>query len=188
MMTESPFVSHTAETAPEGSRPIVQGSLKKFGFLPAPVSKMAESPELLGMFMNGIGTFDKTTLAPMEREVMVLTFATYVECHYCVAMHSTMLAAQNAPEELVTDLREKKPLSDPRLEAMRQFTLAVIDTHGQVARNDMDSFFAAGYTQRNALEVVMGIGVYTMSTYANRMTEAKLDPPFQKYRWEGPAQ
>ena len=33
-------------------------------------------------------------------------------------------------------------------------------------------FMAQGYTSQNALEVVLGIGTYTMSTLANRLTGA----------------
>jgi hypothetical protein len=36
--------------------------------------------------------------------------------------------------------------------------------------------FGSGYTRRQALEVVLGIGAYTMSTYANRLTGAPIDP------------
>ena len=32
------------------------------------------------------------------------------------------------------------------------------------------SFLASGYTAQNALEVVLGIGTYTISTLANRLT------------------
>ena len=37
-----------------------------------------------------------------------------------------------------------------------------------------------GYTLRNALEVVLGIGTYTMSTFANRLTSAPVDEPFAR--------
>ncbi|KJY42450.1 alkylhydroperoxidase [Streptomyces sp. NRRL B-1568] len=184
-MTESKFVSHTPESAPEGSSRMLAGAQQKFGFVPAPVAKMASSPELLATFQQNLGAFDKTSLTAMEREVVVLTMATFVECHYCVAMHSTMLAGQQAPEELIEALRAGEPLQDARLEAIRKFALAVLETKGGVADQDIDAFFAAGYTQQNALEVVLGIGTYTMSTFANRLTRAELDAPFEKYRWEG---
>ncbi|MFJ6697187.1 hypothetical protein ACIQM4_14105 [Streptomyces sp. NPDC091272] len=35
----------------------------------------------------------------------------------------------------------------------------------------LEAFCAAGYTRRNALEVVLGIGTYTLSTFANRLVE-----------------
>ena len=36
-------------------------------------------------------------------------------------------------------------------------------------------FLTSGYTSQNALEVVLGVGTYTMSTLANRLTRAPLD-------------
>jgi hypothetical protein len=38
------------------------------------------------------------------------------------------------------------------------------------------AFLDSGYTSRNALEVVLGIGTYTLSTFANRLTNAPVDP------------
>lgn len=43
---------------------------------------------------------------------------------------------------------------------------------GAVSDGEMAEFQAHGYTRRNALEVVIGIGAYTLSTFANRMTRA----------------
>jgi hypothetical protein len=40
---------------------------------------------------------------------------------------------------------------------------------------------AAGYTTQNALEVVLGIGTYTMSTLANRLTGAPVDDQLAAY-------
>ncbi|MFJ9845852.1 carboxymuconolactone decarboxylase family protein [Kitasatospora sp. NPDC101155] len=182
-MTE--FIRHDLSSVPEKSRPIMENTAKGFGFIPAPVALMAESPELLEGFMTGNGLFNKTTLSPLEREVLILTMATRVECHYCVSMHSAMLTRQGADQKLIGALRTRTPLEDPKLEAMRVFTLAVMDGYGHVSPETMDAFLGAGYTRRNALEVVLGLGVYTISTYANRMTEAPLDEPFKAFEWHG---
>ncbi len=40
---------------------------------------------------------------------------------------------------------------------------------------DLRDFLAYGYTEQNALEVVLGIGAYTLSTLANRLTGAPVD-------------
>jgi alkylhydroperoxidase family enzyme len=47
-----------------------------------------------------------------------------------------------------------------------------MDTAGDVDDLAMESFLAAGYTPRQALDVVLGIGAYTISTFANRLTRA----------------
>ena len=48
-------------------------------------------------------------------------------------------------------------------------------TAGDVGEPALRAFFGHGYTERNALEVVLGIGTYVMSTLANRLTGAPVD-------------
>jgi len=48
---------------------------------------------------------------------------------------------------------------------------------------DLATFTAAGFTTRQALEVVLGIGAYTLSTFANRLTRAPLDEPMTPFAW-----
>ena len=49
-----------------------------------------------------------------------------------------------------------------------------MQTSGAVDDVTLRDFLAAGYTRANALEVVLGIGTYTMSTLANRLTGAPM--------------
>ena len=83
-------------------------------------------------------------------------------------MHTARLTALGADAELIATLRSAGPVADERLAAIRSFTLRVLDTAGQVGDEAMHAFLASGYTTQNALEVVLGIGTYTMSTLANR--------------------
>jgi alkylhydroperoxidase family enzyme len=182
-VTDELFATHSVESAPEKARPIVEATRSHFGFVPATVAKMATSPELLDGFMQANRLFKEATLSELEREVVVMTLATHVGCHYSVAMHTALLVRQKTPEDAVCSLRDAQPLTDERLEEIRVFTLAVIDAHGEVSREQLGRFLDPGYTPRNALEVVLGIGTYTIGTYANRLTAAQLDEPFAPYRW-----
>jgi hypothetical protein len=47
----------------------------------------------------------------------------------------------------------------------------------------LQAFLDHGYTNQNALEVVLGIGAYTMSTLANRMIQAPLDEQLKPFAW-----
>jgi AhpD family alkylhydroperoxidase len=145
------------------------------GYLPAAVARMATSPELLDGFLKMSALFDTTTLDPIAREVVVMTVATRHGCHICIAMHSARLAALDASADLIAALRDAGPVPDERLAAAQAFTTHVLDTAGGVGDEALDAFLAHGYTARNALEVVLGIGAYTMSALANRMTRAPLD-------------
>ncbi|MFD6993610.1 carboxymuconolactone decarboxylase family protein [Streptomyces sp. NPDC059943] len=170
------FVDHTPDTAPPGSRRHMEATVRHLGFLPSAMARLAASPELLDGFQRLTALFDGTTLDPVAREVVVMTVVTRNECHICVAMHSGRLRKLGADEELIAALAGQRPLADQQLEAVRQFTLAVLATAGAVDDTTLDAFLAHGYTTRNALEVVLGIGTYTLSTLANRLTRAPLDP------------
>lgn len=181
------FHAHTLETAPAAARPVIKTITDNFGYLPAPAALMAESPELLQAFTRANALFEKSTLTPLEREVVVLTIATRNECHVCVAIHSAGLTRDGAAPDLIAALRERRTLGDPRLEALRTFTLAVQDAVGGVSDMQLQTFLDHGFTARNALEVVLGVGTYTLSTFANRMTAAPLDPALTPFTWDGAA-
>jgi AhpD family alkylhydroperoxidase len=166
------FTEHTLETAPPASRRLMEATAKQLGHVPPAMARLAESPEMLSGFLKATGIFDQTTLDPIAREVVVMTIAARNGCQVCIGMHSQTLAALGAEPALVTALRDQEPLGDGRLEAIRTFTLQLLASTGAVADDELEAFVAHGYTPRNALEVVLGIGTYTMSTFANRLVRA----------------
>ncbi|MGW0662805.1 carboxymuconolactone decarboxylase family protein [Streptodolium elevatio] len=185
-MTEAFFHDHTPDTAPPSSRRAMEGTAAKFGYLPSAVARLAESPETLEAFLRISSTFELTTLDKLARETVVLTVATRNGCELCVAMHTGVLTAVGADPEVVGALRDQAPLPDPRLEAVRRFTLHVLATAGAVEPDRMREFLGHGFTTRNALEVVLGIGAYTLSTFANRLVDAPVDEPMARFAWHQP--
>ncbi|WP_435123375.1 carboxymuconolactone decarboxylase family protein [Micromonospora tulbaghiae] len=179
----SRFTAYEPDTAPAAARPVMAGVRRTLGHLPAAVSLMAGSPELLKGFLAANAAFEATDLDPVAREVVVLTVATRNNCHLCVAMHTATLVRHGAAPELIEALRTGAALPDPRLEALRRFTVAVLDHRGAVPDADLDALLAAGWQPRHALDVVLGVGTYTISTFANRLTDAPLDAPLAPYAW-----
>ena len=175
------FPEYTIESAPAGSRRFMVATQDHLGYLPAATARWAASPHLLEAFGRVSAIFENGTLDPVAREVVVMTIATRNSCHVCVAMHTARLTALGAPAEVIEALRGAAPLADPRLDAIRVFTLRVLDTSGDVGEAALRGFLAQGYTEQNALEVVLGIGAYTMSTLANRLTGAPVDEPLRQF-------
>jgi AhpD family alkylhydroperoxidase len=175
------FTQHTMESAPPASRRAMAAVAGKRGYLPVGVALLAESPEALEGFLRMSGTFDACTLDPVAREVVIMTVAVRNGCHLCVAMHTEHLAALGADPALAADLRAAAPLADARLEAVRAFTLRVLDTAGEVGEEALNGFLGHGFTRRNALEIVLGIGAYTLSTLANRLTGAPVDEELRAF-------
>jgi AhpD family alkylhydroperoxidase len=177
------FADHTTDTAPPDARATLTATRSRLGYLPSAVARMAEAPPLLTGFLKLSGMFENTTLDQLARETVIMTIATRNACHICVAMHTATLESLPAPPGLVEALREGEPLGDPRLEAVRVFTVDVLETAGAVGADRLAAFLAHGYTRRQALEVVLGIGTYTLSTLANRLTGAPLDDELAGFAW-----
>ncbi|MEV6792833.1 carboxymuconolactone decarboxylase family protein [Streptomyces sp. NPDC051320] len=184
-MPVTAFPDHTLESAPEAARRALRATTDRLGYLPSPVARMATSPHTLDGFLKLSAIFESTTLAQLDREVLILTIATRNECHVCVAMHTAKLTAMHADPALIKALRAQQPLPDAKLEALRAFTLAVLATAGAVEETRLSAFLKHGYTAQNALEVVLGIGTYTLSTFANRLTGAPIDEQLAAFAPEG---
>lgn len=185
-MTSTPFTAHTLDTAPAGSRPVLAAMARQQGQIPAAVARLAASPQLLNGFLKASGLFESTSLDPVSQEVVVLTIATRNRCHVCVAMHTERLGALGASPDLIAALRDQRPLPDERLAALQDFVLDVVAAAGAVSPESLEAFLGHGYTPENALEVVLGIGTYTMSTLANRLVRAPLDDRLMGFAWPEP--
>jgi AhpD family alkylhydroperoxidase len=92
------------------------------------------------------------------------------DCQLCLNLHRRLLRAQHAPADVITALETGTALP-ARLEALRQFIYAALDTHGNVPRSVWIDFREAGFSHEQALDVLLGISTYTLTTFANRLTE-----------------
>ncbi len=187
MITTEAFPPLAADNAPPASRPILAASVRQFGFVPSPVARVAHAPVTLKHLLAGFAAFDHTSLTPVEREVVAMTVAWEVDCHYCMAMHSAILGAgPQADAALVASLRDGSVLADVRLEALRRYVRAVVRERGLVPGDDVTALRAAGFGDTQALEIFLGVGVYLLSTLLNKVTRAEVDAAFAAFAWQRP--
>jgi AhpD family alkylhydroperoxidase len=186
MSTPFAFAPLTAATAPSAAVPFITGSEQKFGFVPSPVARIAHSPVALRQLLGALTSFDQTSLSTIEREVVAMTVAWENECHYCMALHSALMAGAPEHAETVAALRAGTPLSDVRLETLRIFVGEVVRERGRPSPETWHALARVGFSETQALEIVLGVGVYLMSTLFNIVTRADLDPPFAPFDWSRP--
>jgi AhpD family alkylhydroperoxidase len=177
------FTVHDEHTAPEQSRPMLAGAQRRLGFVSTLAGVMAESPQLLAGYNALSEQFFKSSLPGDAKHVVAITASVVNECHYCVAAHSTMALRQGVAPDTVTAVRAGKPLKDPKLEAVHTFTHSVVANRGWVDADQVDAFLAAGYTQRHVLDVILGVGMKTLSNYTNHIADTPLDPAWAEQEW-----
>ena len=180
------FKTHTIESAPDGSKPVLEKAGKAMGFIPNLYGLLAESPATLEAYATLGGLFDSSSFNRTERQVVLLTASFENECGYCMAAHSTIAGMQRLPDEVVQALRDGVPLPDARLEALRDFTRRVVRERGRVSEADVRAFLDAGFERAQVLEVLLGVGMKTISNYANHVAKVPVDPAFQANAWVPP--
>ncbi|VEP13162.1 Carboxymuconolactone decarboxylase [Hyella patelloides LEGE 07179] len=173
-------------TAPEKAKQILAQTKDEFKMIPNLEKTMALAPALLESYVTCWNLFDNTSLSPIERQIVYQTANFENECDYCVPWH-TLLAKQvkMSPEDIEA-LRNGAKLTNSRHEALRIFTQSIIRTHGKIAHSELDTFLQAGYTPEQALEVVLGIAIKTMSNYTNAISGTPLDRTVKSYQWSKP--
>ncbi|HEY3256071.1 MAG TPA: carboxymuconolactone decarboxylase family protein [Polyangiaceae bacterium] len=169
------FRSYDLDSAPAAARETLAENQRKFGIIPSPLARLAVSPVALKAAVAGLEAFEHSSLAPLEREVLAMTMAVKNGCHYCVALHRRLLELHQAPPGLSEALERGLELDSRKLEAVRVFTLALLERTGDVSDEAWQQFLAAGFDRAAALEVVVGVAAYTLTTFANRLTQAPLD-------------
>ncbi len=181
------FTYHTAETAPIESRPSIDQSIRTFSFLPKLHQVLAEAPATYEAYNTLFELFQtKTTLTPLEQQVVMMTANYENRCHYCTAGHSMLMTMFKMPQEHIQALRDGKPLKDAKLESLRQFSKSLIVHRGHIGDLQLKSFLDAGYNQRQALEVLTGLAAKLISNYTNALAHTELDAPVKEYAWVHP--
>ncbi|MEE9330520.1 MAG: carboxymuconolactone decarboxylase family protein [Parvularculaceae bacterium] len=180
-MTE--FTIHTAETAPQDSKEMLAASKKAFGFVPNLHAVFAESPQALEAYKALSDLFAASSLSNDERNVVWLAINVEHHCLYCVPAHTWIAQSQGLDEDTVNALRSGSPLSDPKLETLRSFTLKVVRQRGVVTDADVEEFLSAGFTKQNILDVILGVTHKVLSNYTNHFADTPVDEPFAAHAW-----
>jgi uncharacterized peroxidase-related enzyme len=165
------FQVHTIETAPEASRPLLEATRKAWGFVPTLHGTLAESPVALEAYDTLFGLVGKSTLTPVEQQIVFLAVSVLHGCEYCVAGHTYLARSASLAEPALQALRKGEAIvDDARAQALRRFTETVVYERGHAGDAAVDAFLAAGFTRRNVLEVVTIIATKTISNYTNHLT------------------
>ena len=181
------FTIHTIDTAPEAVKDVL-ATVKEAngGYIPNLIGLLANAPTALETYRT-VGEINRrNSLTPTEREVVQITAAVTNGCAFCVAGHTAFSIKQiQMGDDLLEALRNRTPIdSDPKLDTLAKFTIAVINTKGRVGDEALADFFEAGYTQENALDVVLGVSLASLCNYANNMANTPINPELQAYALE----
>jgi len=177
------FTTHSVETAPQDSKPLLEAIQNSMGFTPNLLATMAEAPALLEGYMALAGINDKSSFSETERQIVLMTNNIQNGCTYCMAAHTTISQMKGVEAEVIDALRNQSAMPNGKYEALRDFTKTVNETRGYPTEAQVANFLNAGYSKQHILEVVLGTALKVMSNYTNHIAKTELDEAFSTNRW-----
>ncbi len=182
-----PFARLTEKNAPEKSKSFLAQAESAFGMVPNVEAVMAQAPALLATYMTGWDLFAETSLSAVEQQIVYQTANFENNCGYCMPWHTILSENVGMIPADVEALRNGAPLNDSKHEALRQFTKTLLRTNGNAEPAALSAFFAAGYTEQSALEVILGLSIKLMSNYTNAIAQTPLDAAAKHKAWHKPS-
>lgn len=181
------FTIHNAADATGKRAEALVDVTNLYGAVPNVLGALAESPAAVRGYLGLADALRQSTLTPTERHVIWFTINREHGCHYCMAAHTPHAMKEGVANDVIETARSGGSYSDPQLEALRIFTLAMVEKRGWVGPDTVDTFLAAGFTRENIFEIITAIAHKVMTNYTNHIVEPELDERFQPYRWDAGA-
>ncbi|MEW6346598.1 MAG: carboxymuconolactone decarboxylase family protein [Paraburkholderia sp.] len=177
------FPIYTLESAPEASKPALQGLANAFGMVPNIAGAIAGSPKLI----NGlVGVFQQVHgggFTEAQVQVLLLTNAVTNGCTWAVAFHTFLGLKEGLDAADVEAIRARRLPHDSKLAALSHLARTLIDKRGRLDDQDVASFTAAGFDQALVLDVILVVAASTMTNYSGSATNLPLEEMFSEYAW-----
>ena len=101
------FTYHTKETAPADSLPLIELSIKTYGFFPRMHQILAEAPLTYEMYNTALdGLSNRSTFSPVEQELIMLTASYENRGNYSMAGHTMRAQRKHVPTTVIAALRD----------------------------------------------------------------------------------
>jgi len=186
MRDPTTFTVHSTDSAPAESKLLLESAKNRFGGIPNLYGVLAEAPIAVAAY-DALGSLlMKSSFTATERHVVWFTINAYHDCTYCMAAHTMLAKGEKVPEDIIETARIVGNYEDPRLEALRKFTVTLVENRGWISKEDLKEFIAIGFTGQNVLEILVAVAHKVLSNYTNHLVETPLDKGFEKFVWQKP--
>ncbi|MGH8445659.1 MAG: carboxymuconolactone decarboxylase family protein [Solimonas sp.] len=135
------------------------------------------APAVLGQVLQNSASLKKATLTPREQEAINLAVSEATGCDYCLAAHTLMAKAAGYNQEQTLALRRGAYAEDAKIDALIRFALTLVKDQGTLAAPEVEALRAAGYSERQLIEIPQTIAAILFTNMVNRINDTALDFP-----------
>ena len=175
MTTTTAFAVPQRNEVSENNQAIFDQLKQQIGFVPNLYAYYAKNDTALKDYLAL--QHRKSTLRAKEREVINLVTSEFNSCQYCLAAHTAIGKMNGFTDEQILEIRSGSAAFDSKLNALAQFTLAVVSSKGKVTEDQKNAFLEAGYTEAQLIDTVIVVGDKIISNYLHNIAQFEIDFP-----------
>ena len=150
-----------------------------FGMVPNLMQGMSQSPAAVRAYLDTSSALARGAFSPLEQQALMLAISARNECHYCTAVHRTMLSADDAITDADIDAIDNlRAPSDDRLAALVEAAWLLMDREGWLTAADRRALDARGIGTAELYEIITVVSLKTISNWVNHLAETEIDAPF----------
>lgn len=165
------------EDAPDASRPLLEAVKKQFGSVPNLFRLVANSPAALEGYLALNGALGKGALPAQTRERVALAVAEINGCNYCLSAHSHIGKTFTHLTDVELAANRAGGSTDPKADAAVRFAAKITRERGHVSESDLAALKLAGYSDAQAIEIVLHVALNTWTNYVNEVFKTDIDFP-----------
>lgn len=148
---------------------------KNIGMVPNLYATMAHSQNALGTYLSLSSA--KSSLKSKEKEAVNLIVSQVNDCAYCNSAHTAIGKLNGFNDEQIIQIRKGYADFDEKLDALVKFAKSTAENKGHVDEKVLDSFYAAGYTTENLVDVLIAVADKVFTNYLFAITKVPVDFP-----------
>lgn len=172
----------TVEAAPVASQAMLQAVQAQLGSVPNLFRLVSTSPETLEGYVGLMGALGKGSLPAATRERIALAIAEINGCSYCLSAHSYLGRNLAKLDDAEMTANRSGASNDPVADAAVRFAAALAHNRGHVTEAEVLALREAGYTNAQALEIVLHVALNSFTNYVNEAFGTEIAFPVVRAR------
>ena len=166
----------TLASAPEATRPVLEGIKKALGMVPNLYATVGHSPAALKGYLAFTEALSAGNLSAREAELLALHLSELNGCSYCLSAHTALAGRAGASGDEAAAAREGQSAS-PRERAIFALGRKVLRTGGARAGRELAEAREAGLTDGEVIEVLAHVAARVFTNATAILAETEIDFP-----------
>ncbi|WP_428741707.1 carboxymuconolactone decarboxylase family protein [Tenacibaculum sp.] len=173
-VTATEFKVPTKSEVSQTNQEIFDNLNKALGFVPNLYATIGYSDNGLKRFLDYQNA--KTSLNNKEKEAVNLIVSQVNECIYCQSAHLVLGKMNGFNDEQLLDIRKGRS-ENIKLNALVKLAADITRNRGKANSENVEDFFAQGYTKENLVDVILQVSNKTAMNYLHNLTKVPVDFP-----------